>query len=319
MKRILIVQLAIVLILSLLHTECYSQKQYSIVKFKDFKSWELKTSPKNLGYTIVSDWLKIPEKNKPKVISAVAVDSKDNIYIVDRDSIPSVICVNRDGEFQFQWKPKGLGAPHFIHCDKNDNLWITDIKTHQIYKLSKKGEIVLSIGVNGVNGNDDTHFDKPTDIDFLNDGTVLISDGYGQNKRIIKLDAKFNYIEEWGSKGSEPGKFAVPHALTVATDGKIYVADRDAWRVQIFSSKGKLLEVWPHIGRIFDVVETIDHNFLCLDATTGRISLVDKKGNLIGFFGKGNQVIDAHGMAITSKGEVLVAIKDGRVEKFVKK
>ncbi len=293
----------------------FAQEQ-SIVKFKGVKTWELEKSPQDIGYKLVPNWLKIPEANAPKIVSGVAVDSKDNIFIVDRDSVPSVICVNSNGLFQFQWKPKGLGAPHFIHCDKNDDLWITDIKTHQIHKLSKKGEIILSIGVRGVNGNDDNHFDKPTDIAFPEDGSVLISDGYGQNKRIIKLDSKFNYIEEWGAKGMEPGKFAIPHALTIASDGKIYVADRDAWRIQIFNNDGKLLEVWPHIGRIFDIVEIPNNYFLCLDATTARVSKVDKAGNLIGFFGERNKVFDAHGMAITSKGDLLIALKDGRVEKF---
>jgi DNA-binding beta-propeller fold protein YncE len=226
--------------------------------------------------------------------------------------------VNSSGEFQFQWKPKGLGAPHFIHCDKNDDLWISDIKTHQIHKLSKEGEIILPIGVRNVNGIDNVHYDKPTDIDFLQDGNVLISDGYGQSKRILKLDSSFNYIETWGEKGTEPGKFAVPHAITVGSDGRVYVADRDAWRIQIFDKQGKLLEVWPHIGRVFDIVESSNHHFFCLDGETGRITEVDQNGKIIGFFGEGNQLIGGHGLAITSDGSVLAAMKDGRVEKFVK-
>ncbi len=297
---------------------CLAQAD-SLVKFKGLKTWELQTSPTDLHYKFVPNWLKIPAAYKPKVVSDVAVDSRDNIFVVDRDSVASIICLNTIGEFQYQWKPKGFGAPHFIHCDKNDDLWVTDIKTHQIHKINNKGEIVMSLGVKGVKGSDGEHFDKPTDIDFLKDGSVLVSDGYGANKRIVKLDAQFKFIKEWGKKGELPGEFAVPHQITVASDGKIYVADRDAWRIQIFDKDGTLLEVWPHIGRVFDIIETRKHNFLCLDATTGRITEVDNKGNLIGFFGNKEELFDAHGFAMTSDEDIIVAMKDGRVQKYVLK
>ena len=104
-----------------------------------------------------------------------------------------------------------------------------------------------------------------------------------------------------------------PHTITLGTDGLIYIADRDAWRVQVFDQQGKLMQVWPHIGYIFDIVETPNHTFLCLDGKKGRMTEVDASGNVIGFV-DGEKYLRGHSLSITSKGDVVLALKDGRIE-----
>ncbi len=291
-----------------------AQDNNSKVKFQNVKTWELTKSPAEIGYKIVDNWLKLPENIQHKVVSGVTVDSKDRIYILDRGvEFPSVICLNTKGELLFQWKLEGVAEAHLISCDKKDNLWITDTQNHQIYKLSNKGKISQSLGEKGVNGKDANHFDKPTDIEFLKNGAYYVSDGYGANKRVIKYDKNSKYIFEWGKKGKLAGDFMCPHAITLGTDGLIYIADRDAWRVQVFDQQGKLLQAWPHIGYIFDIVETPNHTFLCLDGKKGRMTEVDANGNIIGFV-DGGKFLRGHSFSITSKGEVILALKDGRIE-----
>ena len=291
-----------------------AQENNSVVKFQNVKTWELNESPSDIGYKVVNNWLKLPNDVIHNVVTGVAVDSKDRIYILDRGpEVPSVICVNTKGEFLFQWKLKGIIEPHMITFDKDDYAWITDITTHQIHKLSRKGEIIFSLGEKNVTGNDGTHYTKPTDIQFLKNGECFVTDGYGANKRVIKYDSKFKYIFEWGKKGKNPGDFLTPHAVTLGTDGLIYIADRDAWRIQVFKQDGKVQQVWPHIGYIFDIVETPNHTFLCLDGKNGRMTEVDANGNVIGFV-SGEKYLRGHSIAITSKGDVILALKDGRVE-----
>ena len=87
---------------------------------------------------------------------------------------------------------------------------------------------------------------------------MYVSDGYG-NKRIAKFDAQGNFLLQWGSEGTEPGQFALPHAINSDKEGLVYVSDRENWRVQIFSSQlesgfwerracgilGSILYLWP--------------------------------------------------------------------------
>ena len=290
-----------------------------VIRFEGIKTWETTNSPSNPGYEHIPNWLKLPTTISEIVPSGITIDSKGNIYILDRgDSIPSIICVNNEGELLFQRKIKEFGGSHFIYCDKDDNFWVSDTKNHQIYKLNSSFKIVFTMGEMGVSGDDKTHFNKPTDVEFLTDGSCLISDGYG-NHRIMKLNSDFKYQEEWGVEGTKPGEFVLPHCLTLGSDGRVYVADRDAWRVQIFNQQGKLLEVWPHIGRIFDLAETPDKHFVCLDGTTPRITEVNEQGKVIGFFGEGDLLKGAHGLVVTPDGSIIVALTTGRVEKFSKK
>ncbi|MFC1762334.1 PQQ-binding-like beta-propeller repeat protein [Planctomycetota bacterium] len=287
------------------------------------KYWEMEKSPGDTGYYRVKDWLKLPpgtisEKVK---ISGATVDSKDRIYLLslgNEEILPTVTCVDIKGKLLFQWKLKGVIRPHLIHCDRKDQIWFTDNLAHQIHRLNDKGEIVFSLGEKGVKGTDPKHYDQPTDIDFLPDGSCLIGEGYGDSKRIIKLDTDFNYVKEWGSKGTEPGQLSMAHALTVGSDGNIYVSDRDAYRVQVFDPDGKLLQVWPHIGKVFDMVESSDHIFYCADSTTDHLTAVDAKGRVIGFISDPNIDI-GHGIAITSQDDLIVALPGGRAEKYSRK
>jgi hypothetical protein len=77
-------------------------------------------------------------------------------------------------------------------------------------------------------------------------GDVFVADGYG-NARIVHFDRNGNYDTEWGELGSRPGQFSIPHAIAVDSKGKLYVADRNNVRIQVFDQKGNLLDVWNNL------------------------------------------------------------------------
>src|SRR5256886_5293443 len=52
----------------------------------------------------------------------------------------------------------------------------------------------------------------------------------------------------WGELGHGPGQFSIPHSIAADSKGRLYVADRNNVRVQVFDQKGKYLEEWQ-IGR----------------------------------------------------------------------
>jgi DNA-binding beta-propeller fold protein YncE len=80
----------------------------------------------------------------------------------------------------------------------------------------------------------------------LPSGDIFVSDGYG-NRRIVHFDANGKYINEWGQAGTEPGQFALPHSIVADSQGRLYVADRENARIQVFNTKGKLLAVWENL------------------------------------------------------------------------
>ena len=76
-------------------------------------------------------------------------------------------------------------TPHGIHVDGQGNVWVTDFnvneagtKGHQVHKFNPKGELLLSLGVAGKPGNDETHFNQPNDVITAPDGSIFVSDGH---------------------------------------------------------------------------------------------------------------------------------------------
>lgn len=89
-----------------------------------------------------------------------------------------------------------------------------------------------------------------------------------------------------GGPGKGVGEFALPHALNVAPNGPVYVADRENWRVQVFDPDGEFMTQWRHIGRPSDLILDPGGHFWICDAPNGRVTKVSLDGQVLGFFGK---------------------------------
>ena len=73
-------------------------------------------------------------------------------------------------------------------------------------------------------------------------GDLFVSDGYG-NARVHRFSAEGELKASWGEPGSGPGQFNLPHGIVVDRSGRVFVADRENSRIQIFSSEGELLTI----------------------------------------------------------------------------
>ena len=71
-------------------------------------------------------------------------------------------------------------------------------------------------------------------------GDIFITDGYG-NSRVHKYDSNGNHIMSWGSPGALDGQFSLPHNICLLGGDKLVVADRENFRIQIFSLDGEYL------------------------------------------------------------------------------
>ena len=107
-------------------------------------------------------------------------------------------------------------------------------------------------------GADDTHFNRPTYMDWLPDGSFFVADGYN-GTRVVKFDKNGKFLMAWGEKGSNqndtrPGYFNNVHGIAVdPKTRRVFVNDRGNHRAQVFDENGKFLDSVelrrPPVGR----------------------------------------------------------------------
>ena len=77
-------------------------------------------------YTVQEGWGRLPEGWKFGWIPAVAVDSRDRIYVYSRSEHPMVI-FDRDGNFLTSWGEDVLKDAHGIFIDRDDIVYVAEL------------------------------------------------------------------------------------------------------------------------------------------------------------------------------------------------
>lgn len=198
-------------------------------------------------YGVVADWPSLPEGFEMGEAAGVDVDSRGRVWVFHRgDEHPILALDPESGEMLTSFgQDMGFLNAHGLEVDHEDNIWATDTQTHQVYKFSPEGELLLTVGEREVAGLDETHFDQPTDVVVAPTGEFYVSDGYG-NSRVAKFTADGAFLLDWGEAGDGPGQFDLPHGLALDDEGRVYVADRTNVRIQVFTPEGEFVEAWEN-------------------------------------------------------------------------
>ncbi len=118
-----------------------------------------------------------------------------------------------------------------LGIDQDGNLWIPDINVHQVYKYSKSGELLLTLGI-GTPGTANDQFNGPLAVSFDRNGHVYIGDFL--NNRVQVFDLQGNFVR------SIAGSFASVLDVAVAEgEDLLFVADFNS--VHAFDLQGNPL------------------------------------------------------------------------------
>ena len=216
-------------------------------------------------YRTVEHWFHMPEGRTMGSTSAVAVAPDGHIWVAERCGANT--CAGSDLEPILEFDPSGrllksFGAgmfifPHGFLIDREGNLWVTDGqgregKGHQVFKFSRDGRALLTLGKAGVPGDGPDTFNQPNAVAVAPDGDIFVADGHSAgrgNARVVKFTPEGKFIRQWGGHGSAPGQFEVPHALAFDSQGRLFVGDRANIRIQIFDQDGRFLAEWKQFSR----------------------------------------------------------------------
>ena len=295
-------------------------------------------------YAVVHGWPMMPEGYILGQATGVGVDSHNHVFVFHRagrmwsepfpeEFIATPTVAMFDGATGAQlgeWGSDRFVMPHGLSIDADDNVWLTDVGSHQVFKFSHDGAPLMTLGTARVPGDDAAHFDLPTDVAVRPDGGFYVSDGYA-NTRVVSFAAEGRFLSQWGVKGGGAGEFDLPHGIALDAAGRVYVADRSNARVQIFDGAGRFVAQWQQkeLGRPYAVAIGPDGKAYVVDGGDQPQALPDRSramrlsldGRIEAVFGRyGNydgQFMLGHDIAVGRDGAVYVVDAWGqRVQKF---
>ena len=246
---------------------------------------------------------------------------------------------------------------HGIHIDHKGYVWIggnncpalnlpglKPVADDQLLKFTQDGKLVMQIGrSNQSKGNADTlNLHRAADA-WVHPKTneVFVADGYG-NQRVAVFDADTGTFKRmWGAFGNKPTEqspcatpkpravpdgpgpdhFSTVHAVRVANDGTVYVADRENQRVQMFTSDGKFVKQRVRhnapFARNLALSPDPEQQFLYVGGGVDIVVLDRRTLEIVDLIGGAGFLGGGHQIATDSKGNIYVAATNRGLQKLV--
>jgi hypothetical protein len=240
-----------------------------------------------------------------------------------------IFIVNSRGQLIETWPQwdhlfEGTNGPHKVRISPYDpqrRVWVVNERRHQIHVFSNDGkQLLFELGEAFVEGEDGAHFGLPQDVAFLPDGSALVADGI-TNSRIAKFDAQGRFVRSWGTRGTGTGQFNGVHAVATDAAGRVYVADRNNDRVQVFDSNGGHLSTWGGLSFPNDIFITADQDVWVADNQPPQMVKFDTSGNRLYSWmldAGAHRFGEVHEMAVDAEGSWYGSDNLlGRTQKFV--
>jgi DNA-binding beta-propeller fold protein YncE len=255
-------------------------------------------------------------------VPGIAQDSRGHIYVFNRSPHP-LLEFDPSGRFVREIGEGMFVSAHSVRIDSEDNIWAVDVNAHFVVRFNPQGRVTMVLGYKNRGSEEPEYFNRPTDIAFARNGDFYITDGY-VNSRVVKYSKDGKLLKIWGKKGTGPGEFNLPHAVVVDAKGRVYVADRENKRIQIFDSDGNFIREWKQFGSPWGLEITPDQHIFMADGYADRVVELDTEGKQLGTLGSSGkapgQFFYAHGICAGKDGALYVSeIRNWRVQKFVRR
>jgi sugar lactone lactonase YvrE len=327
-----------------------------------------------IPFTSVPNYPNLPEGMNFGEVPGVAVNSQGHVFVFSRSNSATGPAFGAAAAQLFEFDQngnyvreigKGLYAwseAHSVRIDKRDNIWAIDKGSNMIVRFDPQGRVIWVFGrrQEAADGAEplghpdpplppvDGLFRQPTDVAWDSQGNIYITDGY-VNSRVAKISKEGDWVKSWGTKGTGPGQFNLPHSIAIDLQDNIYVGDRSNHRIQVFDSDGNFkrmfsIDVPPDPGsravngetptgeRLKRVIGA--PNSMCItpgpnqvlfvgeSTFPGRIFKVALDGKVLGVIGRSGrnlgQFSGAHALACPSEREVYAAeTSNWRVQKLL--
>lgn len=161
--------------------------------------------------------------NKP---TDVAFAANGDFFIADGYGNSRVVKFDAGGKFLKAWGRKGnaegeFNLPHAVRLDSKGRVYVGDRENNRVQVFDQEGRFLRQFGGFAPYG----LFITPEDVLFVADG---------RGNKVLKMTLEGKLLAEWGTRGTEPGRFTMPHDVAVGADGAVYVGEIGGKRLQKF-------------------------------------------------------------------------------------
>ena len=275
-------------------------------------------------------WGELPNGRQWGSTAGITTGPDNTIWVIDRCGLRGAggtLCLDSDLDPILQFDTSGrllnsfgrgaIVSPHKITVDREGHVWVADNgaapgRGHQVLKFNPSGELIMTLGTAGVAGDGLDRFDAPTEVAVAPNGDIYVADGHSGagtelgNARIMKFDSRGRFIKTWGRKGMGPGEFDEVHSLELDSQGRLFIADRQNNRIQIFDADGNFIDQWFQFGRPSGI--HIDANDVIYVADSESR---DARTNI------GRPLMDRRYNAGARRGIRIGSARDGTVQAFI--
>jgi DNA-binding beta-propeller fold protein YncE len=252
-------------------------------------------------YAVVRPWGALPADIEYGVVSHVAVDSGDNVYVFQRGD-PPVVVFDADGAFLRAWGTGQIADPHGIYITPDDLVVLVDRDGHRVMGFDAFGRLRFTLGERE-RPRWQAPFNHPADVAVAPTGDIYVADGYA-NSAVHRFSPDGELKQSWGRPGYGAGELTTPHAIWVDREGHVLVADRENNRIQVFTADGEYLDSWGDHYHPMDIYVDADRLVYVTDQIP-RLSMLSADGRLVG---RCRPVLyGAHGVWGDSRGNLYLA------------
>jgi len=251
-------------------------------------------------FEVDKGWPKVPANMKVGDVSSIALDAKDNAWVLSRPrtlkgddkskAAPPIMIFDAAGNYVRGWGGDGAGyqwpeREHGITIDYKGFVWLggnscpenglpglRPVADDQLLKFTQDGKFILQIGHSTMSkGNADTeNLHRPADVQVdPQTDELFVADGYG-NHRVAVFDANTGKFKRmWGAFGNKP----------VDADSCAIISYKD------FSDPGR-----PQFSVVHAIRVSKAGMVYVADRENRRVQMFDKNGKFIKQVMKGDAI-----------------------------